>query len=69
MNKPQRMVLGITLILMGIITFVYVALNTQRIYDSLFGWGNVSANSYLLCLLGLIFIGGGFFILFSKKKS
>lgn len=64
MNKPQRIVLGITLILMGIIIFIYVA----------HVWLTIGPEEidpfvvYIFCLLSIIFVGGGVFIMVSKKK-
>ncbi len=63
MNKTQRIVLGITLMLMGIITFVFVAY-----IWSTNGSEIASETFYAFCLLGIIFVGGGVFIMVSKKK-
>jgi len=68
MNRLQKISIGIALIVMGIVTFVYVALITEKIYSSISGFGHISIISYLMILLGIVFIGGGFFILFSSKK-
>jgi len=59
MNKPQKIVIGITLILMGIITFVFLALQFEEMDPE---------GPYILCLLAIVLVGGGFFILFIKKK-
>jgi len=68
MNKLQKISIGITLIFMGIATFIYVALNIGEIYSSIHGFAHISIASFLIFLLGIVFIGGGFFILFSSKK-
>lgn len=61
MNKPQKTILGITLILMGVAQFIFM------------GWWGVAEmepqGPYLLSLLGIVFIGSGFIFIFSKKKK
>lgn len=56
MNKSQRVVVGVVLILMGIATFSFMISNSLY-YDQ-----------YFMILLGIAFVGGGFFIFFSKKR-
>jgi len=63
MNKSQRMVAGIVLILIGIVSFIFAASTTDAYYvrRHLF-------EIYLMILLGVAFTGGGIFVLISKKE-
>ena len=64
MNKGQRVVAGITLILMGVILFILIKLSfysVEYIRRHVF-------EVYPMILLGIVFTGGGIFLLVSKKK-
>ena len=63
MNKSQRMVVGIGLILMGVYSFVSTTQSHMHValvrYPFAF---------YSLIILGIAFIGSGIFVLISKKR-
>ncbi|MBA7604713.1 hypothetical protein ES703_11839 [subsurface metagenome] len=65
MNKSQRLVAGIALILMGIILFVLINLSVYSVeYLSRHVF-----ELYPMILLAIAFTGGGIFVLVSKKKK
>jgi len=74
MNKSQKIVIGIILILMGIVTFLFMT----TIADCTL-WTTIDGTRYsipvpsdtqawLACLLGIVFTGAGIFVLISKKR-
>ena len=74
MNKSQRAVVGIVLILMGVITFVFMTTTIEEVGFFTTSPGvryqvDVLPNSraWLACLLGIVFTGGGILVLISKK--
>jgi len=76
MNKSQRKVLGIALILMGIVTLVFMTTTIEEI-----GFFTTASNirhrvdilpnskAWVASLLGIAFMGGGIFVLISKEKK
>jgi len=74
MNKSQRVVVGIVLILMGVVTLVFMTTTVE--YVALFTSGGVryrvdvlpNSTAWLACLLGIVFTGAGIFVLISKKR-
>ena len=64
MNKSQRIVASIVLILMGAISFILAesGMDAYYIRRHLF-------EIYLMILLGIAFTGGGIFLLVSKKEK
>ena len=76
MNKSQRIVVAVVLILMGIATFSFMISNLiyyehawyQKVNSPVLSFSEMEAGHYLMILLGIAFVGGGFFIFFSKKR-
>ncbi len=79
MNKSQRVVAGIVLILMGVVTLLFMTTTIEyaatrevvwrsgsRVYEVVDILPNSTA--WLACLLGIVFIGAGIFVLISKKR-
>lgn len=71
MNKSQRMVAGIVLILMGVITFFLIASNIYSYSFTLFSdyFRRSMFKFYPIIVLGMAFIGAGIFVLVSKKRK
>jgi len=69
MNKSQRIVAGIVLIVMGIILFILVASNILEycIVNPPY-FRRHMFELYPIILLGIALTGGGIFVLVSKKK-
>jgi len=67
MNKPQKIVIGITIILIGCILIMFIALTT----DIMFSWKYVpefTISSLFVGILGIVLVAGGLIVLFSIKK-
>jgi len=66
MNKSQKLVAGIVLILMGVISFISATSFVRGHSD--YYLKTHEFELYLLILFGIAFIGGGIFVLVSKKR-
>jgi len=75
MNKSQKVVIGIVLILMGIVTLLFMTTTIKEV--GIFTTSHLiryqvdvlpNSKAWFACLLGIAFIGGGILVLVSKKK-
>ena len=67
MNKAQRLVAGIALILIGVYSFIFIGAITHD-YDLVGYLRRHVFETYHIILLGMIFMGAGIFLLVSKKR-
>lgn len=73
MNKPQRVTIGIVLILMGIVTLIFMTTTVEHV--AFYTSGGVryrvdvlpNSMAWFACLLGIVFTGAGIFVLIGKK--
>lgn len=68
MNKPQKIVISITLILVGCIWIMYIALTQTFMPTSAWGEPEFAISFPLFVILGIVLIAGGLVVLFSKTK-
>ena len=76
MNKNQRALVGVILILWGLLFFSSIFSSViydgdvwyRKVNSPVLSFSNMEAGHYLMILLGIAFVGGGFFIFFSKKR-
>jgi len=66
MSKSQKVVIAVFLILMGIFSFISATSFVRGHSD--YYLKQHEFELYLLILFGLAFIGGGIFVLISKKR-
>jgi hypothetical protein len=67
MSKSQRKVIGVILILMGVISFILAALIVDT-YSGRHYFSYYMFKLYPVVLLGIVFTGGGIFVLIGKSK-
>ncbi len=70
MNKPQKIVIGITIMLIGCILIMYITLTKDFMTAS--SWGEpeltLTIGSLFVGILGIVLIAGGLIVLFGIKK-
>lgn len=68
MNKQQKIVLGITIILIGCIFIMYITLTKDFMPTNAWGQPELTISSILVIILGIVLIAGGLIVLFGIKK-
>jgi len=67
MNKAQKIVIGITVILIGCVLIMFIAITTNIEYEFT-PQPYISISSLFVVILGIVLIAGGFIVLFGIKK-
>ena len=68
MNNSQKIVLGITIILIGCILLMFIVSTTDIMPPGFYYLPEFTIGSLFVVILGIVLIAGGLIVLFSIKK-